>query len=164
MHMPVYEFYCSDCHAIFNFFSRRVNTDKTPACPRCSKPDLEKQVSSFAISRNLQEQPDGMPDLDEARMEKAMMALAGEMENIDESDPKAMANFMRRFSSMTGMDLGDGAEEALSRLEAGEDPDQIEAEMGDLFDENTLFGKKKLKGLQKKYLPPEHDETLYTLD
>ena len=92
------------------------------------------------------------------------MTLAGEMENIDENDPKAMANFMRRFSSMTGMELGDGAEEALSRLEAGEDPEQLEAEMGDLFDGNNLFSQKKLKGWKKRYLPPEHDDTLYTLD
>lgn len=162
--MPVYEFYCADCHAIFNFFSRRINTDKTPSCPRCSKPGLTKQVSAFAISRNLQEQPEGLPDIDETKMEQAMMAMAGEMETMDENDPKAKANFMRRFSSMTGMDLGDSAEEALSRLEAGEDPDSIEAEMGDLFDDGNLFGKKSFKGLQKKYLPPEHDETLYTLD
>ncbi len=162
--MPVYEFYCADCHAIFNFFSRRVNTHKSPSCPRCSEPGLKKLVSNFAISRNLQEQSDGMPELDESKMEQAMLALAGEMENMNEDDPKAMAKFMRRFSSMTGMDLGDGAEEALSRLEAGEDPDQIEAEMGDLFDGDNLFSQKKLKGLKKKYLPPEHDETLYSLD
>ena len=105
-----------------------------------------------------------MPDIDEAKMEQAVMALAGEMENIDENDPKAMANFMRRFSSMTGMELSDGAEEALSRLEAGEDPEQIEAEMGDLFDGDDLFRQKQLKGLKKQYLPPEQDDTLYTLD
>ena len=93
-----------------------------------------------------------------------MMAMAGEMEKLDENDPRAMANFMRRFSSLTGMELGEGAEEALSRLEAGEDPDQVEAEMGDLFDNAQLFGQKKLKNLKKQYLPPERDETLYTLD
>lgn len=162
--MPVYEFYCTDCHAIFNFLARRVSTDKRPSCPRCNRPDLERQVSPFAISKNLEEPPDGMPDIDESKMEQAMMALAGEMENMSEDDPKAMADFMRRFSSMTGMELGDGAEEALSRLEAGEDPEQIEAEMGDLFDDDNLFSQKKLKGLKKKYLPPEHDETLYTLE
>ena len=162
--MPVYEFYCADCHAIFNFYSRRVTTHKSPSCPRCSKPGLKKLVSNFAISRNLQEPSDGMPDIDESKMEQAMLALAGEMENMNEDDPKAMAKFMRRFSSMTNMDLGDGAEEALSRLEAGEEPDQIEAEMGDLFDGDNLFSQKKLKGLKKKYLPPVHDETLYSLD
>jgi putative FmdB family regulatory protein len=162
--MPVYEFYCAECHAIFNFLSRRVNKDKTPSCPRCNRPNLEKQVSAFAISRNLDEPAEGMPDIDEVKMERAVMTLAGEMENIDENDPKAMANFMRRFSSMTGMELGETAEEALSRLEAGEDPEQVEAEMGDLFDGNDLFSQKKLKGLKKQYLPPEHDDTLYTLD
>jgi hypothetical protein len=141
-----------------------VNTDKSPSCPRCNKPGLKKRVSNFAISRNLQEQADGMPDLDESKMEQAMMALAGEMESMSEDDPKAMAGFMRRFSNMTGINLGDSAEEALSRLEAGEDPGQVEAEMGDLFDDDNLFSQKKLKGLKNRYLPPEHDDTLYTLD
>jgi len=162
--MPVYEFYCAECHAIFNFLSRRVNTNKSPSCPRCNQPNLKKQVSAFAISRNLDEPTEGMPDIDESKLEQAMMTLAGEMENIDENDPRAMANFMRRFSSMTGMELGESAEQALSRLEAGEDPDQIEAEMGDLFDGKDLFNQKKLKRLKKRYLPPEHDDTLYTLD
>jgi putative FmdB family regulatory protein len=162
--MPVYEFYCADCHAIFNFFSRRVRTDKSPDCPRCNKPGLKKLVSSFAISRNLQEQENGMPDLDESKMEQAMMTLAGEMDSMNDDDPKVMANFMRRFSNMTGINLGDSAEEALSRLEAGEDPEQVEADMGDLFDGDNLFSQKKLKGLKKRYLPPEHDDTLYSLD
>lgn len=162
--MPVYEFYCKDCHAIFNFLARRVNTDKRPSCPRCDRPELEKQVSPFAISRNLQEQADGMPDLDESKMEQAMLTMAGEMENLSEEDPRAMARFMRRFSDLTGMALGDGAEEALQRLEAGEDPEQVEAEMGDLFDDDNLFAQKQLKGLKRRYLPPERDETLYSLD
>jgi hypothetical protein len=28
--MPIYEFYCEDCHTIFNFFSKNVNTTKKP--------------------------------------------------------------------------------------------------------------------------------------
>lgn len=162
--MPVYEFYCADCHAIFNFLSRRVSTDKIPTCPRCNRQTLEKQVSAFAISKNLDKPAEGMPDIDESKIEQAMMTLAGDMEKMDEEDPKAMANFMRRLSSMTGLDLGEGAEEALSRLEAGEDPEQIEADMGDLFNGDDLFNQKKIKGLKKQYLPPEHDDTLYVLD
>lgn len=162
--MPVYEFYCADCHAIFNFFSRRVATGKVPSCPRCNRQGLEKQVSAFAISRNLDEPVEGVPDIDESKIEQAMMTLAGDMEKMDEDDPKAMANFMRRLSTMTGLELGEGAEEALSRLEAGEDPEQVESEMGDLFDGNELFSQKKLKGWKKQYLPPEHDDTLYVLD
>ena len=167
--MPVYEFYCSDCHAIFNFLSRQVNTDKRPTCPRCSRPELERQVSRFAISKNRPEPDvDGLPaGLDEEKMEQAMMALAGEMEGVDENDPRAMARFMRKFSEMTGMNLGGEAEEAMRRLEAGDDPEQIEAEMGDLFGDggnlDGLFGKEKLAGIRKRLAPPEHDEKLYTL-
>ena len=162
--MPVYEFYCADCHTIFNFLSRRVSIDKIPSCPRCKRQSLEKRVSAFAISKNLDEPPEGMPNIDETKIEQAMMTLAGEMEHVDEDDPKAMANFMRKLSTMTGLDLGEGAEEALSRLEAGEDPEQIESEMGDLFDDSELFSQKKIKGLKNKYLPPEHDDTLYVLE
>ena len=162
--MPVYEFYCADCHTIFNFLSRSVSITKTPVCPRCARQELEKQVSLFAISRNLEEPPEGMPNIDEAKIEQAMMALAGDMEKMDEDNPKAMADFMRKFSQMTGVALGEGAEEALNRLEAGDDPEQIESELGDLFDGDGLFSQKKMKGLKRRYLPPETDDTLYTLD
>ena len=162
--MPVYEFYCADCHTIFNFLARSASSARTPACPRCNRQGLEKQVSQFAISRNLDEPPAGMPDIDEAKIEQAMMALAGDIEKMDEDDPKAMVSFMRKLSTMTGMELGEGAEEALHRLEAGEDPEQIESELGDLFDVDGLFSKKQMKGLKKRYLPPKIDETLYPID
>ena len=167
--MPVYEFYCGDCHAIFNFLSRVVTTSKRPTCPRCGRPELERQVSRFAISKNRPEPDhDGLPaGLDEEKMEQAMMALAGEMEGVDEDDPRAMAHFMRKFTTLTGMELGDEAHEAMRRLEAGEDPEQIEAEMGDLFGEegklDGLFSKGKLASLKRRLAPPEHDETLYTM-
>ena len=162
--MPVYEFYCSDCHMIFNFLSRRVNTDRQPDCPKCGRHALERQVSRFAVSKNRPENAgDGMPDIDEAQMEKAMMAMAGEMEGMDENDPRQMARLMRKLSEATGMNLGDGMEEAIRRLEKGEDPEKIEAEMGDLFDEENPFGTGGLKGVRRKYIPPAHDDTLYTL-
>ncbi|BCR03434.1 cytochrome c [Desulfuromonas versatilis] len=163
--MPVYEFYCGDCHTIFNFISSRVNTEKRPACPKCGLPELERQVSLFAIFKGRSEEPvEGMPDLDEAQMERAMMALAGEMGSLDEEDPRQMARFMRRFSEVTGMNLGEGMEEAMRRLEAGEDPEAIEEQLGDVFDAENPFGKEGIKGLRRKYAPPAHDDTLYRLE
>lgn len=162
--MPVYEFYCVDCHRIFSFLSRRINTDKIPACPRCGRPGLEKQVSSFAVSLGRKEEPmDGMPDMDGEKMERAMEALAGEMDGVDENDPRQMARFMRRFSDATGMDLGSEVEEAIRRLEAGEDPEKIEEEMGDLLDGENPFSREGVKGLQRRLTPPERDEILYRL-
>lgn len=162
--MPVYEFYCGDCHTIFNFLSRRVNTERHPSCPICSKPELERQVSPFAVSRGQKEEAEkGMPDIDESKLEKAMLSLAGEMEGLDENDPRNMARFMRRLSDAAGINFGNGIEEAISRLEAGEDPDTIEESMGGLLDEDTLFSKEGIKGLKRKYSAPAHDDKLYVL-
>ena len=166
--MPVYEFYCKDCHVVFNFLARRVDTEKRPACPRCGRAGLKRQVSLFAISKGRKESDgdDGMPDLDEARMEQAMGALAAEAEGMDEDDPRAVARMMRKLYDATGMDLGGGMEEAIRRMEAGEDPDAVEEEMGDLLEGEDPFsgaGGKKLKGLRRRLLPPQVDDTLYEL-
>ncbi len=164
--MPIYEFYCDRCHTIFNFFSRTVNTRKIPVCPRCKDNKLSRQVSMFAIAGRAKEDGD-MDDLpfDEGQMEKAMQMLAGEAEKINEDDPRQAAQLMRKLTHMTGMDLGDGMEEALSRMEQGEDPEQIEAEMGDLLEGDDPFqlkGKKGAAGRTHRQAPAR-DETLYDL-
>ena len=167
--MPVYEFYCPDCHTIFNFFSRRVNTEKRPHCPRCGRPELERQVSRFAVSKGRQEAEgdDNMPDIDESRMERAMQALASEAEGLDENDPRQAARMMRKLSEAMGTDLGSGMEEVIRRMEAGEDPDQIEAEMGDLLDAEDPFGgfetKRGGKHVRQSSPRPQVDHTLYEL-
>jgi putative FmdB family regulatory protein len=162
--MPVYEFYCADCHIIFNFFSRRVNTERHPDCPKCGRRHLERQVSLFAYSQGrTEEQDQGMTDLDEAQMERAMAALAGEMDGVDENDPRQMARLMRRLSEATGMHLGEGLEEAMRRLDAGEDMEKIEEEMGDLFETENPFARKNLTGIRRKYAPPAHDDHLYPM-
>jgi len=164
--MPVYEFYCAACHTIFNFLARKVITDRSPACPKCGRGDLDRQVSRFAISKNRTEEPAaGMPDIDEAKLEKVMMGLAGDMEGMDENDPRQMARFMRKFADATGMNLNGDMGEAIRRLESGADPETLEAEMGDLFNDDSLenlFTKDGIKGLRRKYTPPAHDDTLYT--
>ncbi len=164
--MPIYEFYCPDCHTVFNFFSKTVNTSKIPPCPRCKADKLTRQMSVFAISGKACEDGD-IEDLpfDESKMEQAMHMLAGEAEKINEDDPRQAANLMRRLSDMTGMQLGNGMEEALSRMESGEDPEKIEAEMGDLLENEDPFllpGKKGAAGSGRRKAP-RRDDTLYDL-
>jgi putative FmdB family regulatory protein len=164
--MPIYEFYCEDCHTIFNFFSKNVNTTKKPKCPSCKTKTLSRQMSAFAFTGNAKEDSD-MDDLpfDEGKMEKAMNMLAGEAENINEEDPRQAANLMRKLTDMTGMELGPGMQEALKRMEAGEDPDAIEAEMGGLLEDEEPFLMPEKKGRAKgaKRAAPRRDETLYDL-
>jgi len=164
--MPIYEFFCRDCNTIFNFFSRRISTGKVPDCPKCGK-GLKKMMSSFATVGKAKEPgaEDLPPGFDEARMERALGELAREAEKINEEDPKAMASLMRRFSEKTGLALNENMEKALSRLEAGEDPDEIEREMGDIFagDEGLPFEFKQ-SGKGSRPRTPIHDETLYEME
>ena len=167
--MPIYEFYCADCHTVFNFLARRADTSKRPACPRCGRPKLERKVSRFAISKGRSEPGagDDLPgDLDEAKMERLFGEMAREADGVNEDDPRQMARMMRKIYDATGLHLGSGMEEAMRRMEAGEDPDKIEEEMGDLFDEeDPLLGEGggKLSRLSQKLKPPNVDDTLYDL-
>ena len=162
--MPIYEFYCKKCHMIFNFFSNTVDTEKRPMCPKCKKVTLDRQMSVFAVSKNRGEEDDmPLPDMDESRMEQAMNLLAKEAEHMDEDDPRQAANLMRKLTDMTGLNLGPGMEEALRRMEAGEDPEQIEAEMGDLLEGEEPFSLKERVSRAGKNRPPQVDETLYSL-
>jgi len=164
--MPIYEFYCSDCNMIFNFFSSTINTRKNPKCPRCKTRTLSRQVSLFAFTGKAKEGGD-MEDLpiDESRMERAMAALAGEADKINEDDPKQAANLMRKLTDMTGLKLGQGMQEALARMERGEDPEKIEAEMGSLLEDEDPFELpgRQSGGMQGKRAAPLRDETLYEL-
>ncbi len=167
--MPVYEFYCADCHTMFKFLSRRVNTEAAPTCPRCGRPELSRQVSMFAISKGrTEDDADPMPDIDEHRFEQAMSKMAAEAERMDEEDPRQAARMMRQLYEATGQKIGGGMEEAMRRMEAGEDMDQIEAELGDtLENEAEMFdlsnASKSLKHWRQQHTRPQVDETLYEL-
>jgi putative FmdB family regulatory protein len=163
--MPIYEFYCGKCNTIYNFFSKSVNTTKIPMCPGCKTCKLSRQVSVFAVTGRAKEGSDA-DDLsfDESKMEKAIQMLGREAENINEEDPKQAAALMRKLSDAAGLKLGSGMDEAIRRLEKGEDPDNIESEMGDLLEQEdpfTLSGRKG-GGMTAKTAPLK-DETLYDL-
>jgi putative FmdB family regulatory protein len=141
--MPIYEFACPKCRRIFSFLSKRVNPGRTPVCPKCGNKKLSKQVSRFAMSRGLKEpaaQPGSegggppMPDFDDPRVGRAMMEMERDMENLDENNPRHMAHMMKKMNDL--MPPGSMPKEldtAIERLEAGEDPEKIEADMGDVL-------------------------------
>jgi deoxyadenosine/deoxycytidine kinase len=75
-----------------------------------------------------------MPDLDNPRMQRAMMEMERDMEHLDENNPKHMAHMMRKMKDL----MPEGAvhkelDVAIKRLEAGEDPEKIEEDMGDVL-------------------------------
>ena len=147
--MPIYEFYCKDCNRIFSFFSGSVNTEARPNCPKCHMALSERMMSRFSTIRHGEREEGDLPDLDESRLERAMGELSRDAESIDENDPRQAAKLMRKFSEVTGMNLGPQFEEALHRLEKGEDPEAIEEEMGDLLDQDPFVGGES-GGIRKK--------------
>lgn len=170
--MPIYEFYCADCHRIYNFLARTANTAKKPKCPQCGRLRLERQVSKFAISKNRPESDEGdmFPEgMDESRFERAMEELGREAEGMNEDDPRQMARLMRKLFQSTGMECDGRMEEAMRRMESGEDPDALEEEFGDMFEgegDAPVMAKGaggRLRGLAKRLYPPGVDDGLYDL-
>jgi putative FmdB family regulatory protein len=190
--VPIYEFYCEDCHTVFSFLSRSFDTERRPGCPKCERERLERQVSLFAISKGRGEGGDEdalgdddmelPPGFDEEKMMRVMSSLERDMEGMDEDDPRQMAHLMRKLYDATGMDLGPGMHEAIRRMEAGEDPDAIEEELGDVLEAEGegMFagagageGGAKAGGVKagvrerlatiRKRLPPKVDPNLYPM-
>jgi hypothetical protein len=112
---------------------------------------MQKMISAFAIGKGQAKSADtgdstpdesGMPDPlanmspdQQARVEREMMKMMSQAESLDENDPRQMGAFMRKLTETTGLDMGREMNEAIRRLEKGEDPEKIEEDMGDLFGE-----------------------------
>ena len=136
--MPIYEYHCPRCRTLLSVYARTINPRGTLYCPQCPNTPIERQLSMFSAPRRAgADTPDG-PALpggaDEARMEKMMESLAGEAEKIGDDNPRDAARLLRRLTTEAGMPLGPGMREALARMEAGEDPEQIEADLGDALE------------------------------
>lgn len=101
---------------IFQFLVRNPSSKTSPICPKCEKTDsMEKVMSTFSVKSGSSSMEDMADD----------PSLAG----LDTEDPKAMASAIRRMADEMGEDLGSEVNEALSRLEAGEDPENIERDL-----------------------------------
>lgn len=142
--MPIYEFACPKCRVIFSFLSKRLNPDRSPRCPKCGNKKLSKQVSRFSSPRGAKAPTpansfdDGppMPDIDEGRVESVMSDLERDLDHLDENNPRHMAHMMRKMKDlMPPGSLPKEMDVAINRLEQGEDPEKIEADMGDVFGE-----------------------------
>lgn len=141
--MPIYEFACPKCRRIFNFFSQRINPKRLPVCPKCGNKKMAKQMSSFATLKGVKEPSAStpgdaggppMPDMDDPRVMRAMSEIERDMSSMDENNPKHMAHMMRKMKDiLPSGTMPKELDVAIKRLEAGEDPEKIEADMGDVL-------------------------------
>ncbi len=165
--MPIYEFLCGPCNRVYSFLSQRYDVEKTPECPKCGASDMRRMVSRVSVIRSGGQSgrtgdeggldddlgPGGGPDLDDPRLEREMMRLMSDAEHMDENDPRQLGRLMRRMAEITGEPMDEQMEEAVRRLEAGEDPERVEEDMGDL----GLGGEGGFGG------GPSYDDDLYSM-
>ena len=129
---------------------------------------MHKQVSRFAAPKGVQEPAGPGPaggdepgaEVDEARMMRAMNELEQDMDHLDENNPRHMAHMMRKMKDL--MPSGTMPKEldvAIKRLEAGEDPEKIEEDMGDVL--GDFMGGPDEEGGMGGGAPYSHDSGLY---
>ena len=87
------------------------------------------------------------------------MRFAAELENMDENDPRAMAAAVRRMTEIAGEPVTPAMEEMIRRLEAGEDPEQVEDDLGDALEEE--MGAEGGGGFGGA--PPTRDDGIYPM-
>lgn len=172
--MPIYEFHSPDTNKIYSFFARSLSyADKIPRCPDDPGARMERVVSKFAFTGRAKEKPDlpsGGDDLD-PRMERVMAEMERDMAGMDEEnpDPRALGRMMRKMTEATGQKMPSEMEQMIRRLEAGEDPEKLEEEFGDAFDNMDFPGLEGAEGgddaggtaVRARKAAPRRDPALY---
>ncbi|MEM9409432.1 MAG: zinc ribbon domain-containing protein [Acidobacteriota bacterium] len=143
--MPIYEFYCAECHTVFSFLIRGELETGQPKCPQCAAKGLERRPSSFAIGPGSGRDEDAdLGDLGEEQLGAAMSQLADDIGQLERSaDTTELGQALRRFTDATGLEMGGELEEALGRMDQGGDIEEIEAELDRDNIADTLFRRPK---------------------
>ncbi len=180
--MPIFEYYSPDKHRIYTFFARSAGmNDRTPRCPDGGSRPLRRVASRFAFVGRARQPGGGMggDGLDDPGMDAAMREIESEFSGMDEAnpDPRQLGRMMRRMADLTGEVMPDQFEEMVGRLEAGEDPEKLEDEFGDVLDDDSFMdgndeagegaggGSRKtgrFRALTRRR-PPRRDPKLYEL-
>ena len=104
--MPIYEFRCNSCQARVSVFQRRVGAATGAKCDRCGSADLARLVSAFAFRRGNASDGGGFDE---------DMLLDG----VDQSDPRAMAEWARRQADAMGEELPPNFDNMLDEMGSG---------------------------------------------
>ncbi len=119
--MPTYTYRCENCHKRFDvILSYSEYGQVVVHCSKCGSSDVRRIIQKVRIARS-----------DDSRLED--MIDPGNMDGL-EDDPKTLGRLMRKMESEMGEDAGPEFDEVVSRLERGQDPEQIEKEMPGLGD------------------------------
>ncbi len=120
--MPIYEYRCTACRRKVTVLTLRVSEIVDPVCEHCGSRELTRLLSRFAMVRS-----------DDDRLDRLTDDAA--LGDVDESDPKSMARWMRKMGGELGEDLGDDFGGMVDDLEEGTTDDAGNGDDGDGSDE-----------------------------
>lgn len=105
--MPIYEYRCRKCGKRFSVLTLRVSEKAKPQCDRCGSTGADRLLSRFA-----------MPKSEEARLEA--LADPSSLSDLDDSDPKSVARWMRKVGREMGEEAGgEDFDQMVDEIETG---------------------------------------------
>jgi putative FmdB family regulatory protein len=123
--MPLYQYRCLNCRRRFEVFMSYSDYGTKPVhCTHCQSDQVQRRIGRVRVARS-----------EESRLES--MADPSALEGL-EDDPRALGRMMRQMSSEMGEELGPEFDEVVDRLEAGQDPEEIEKSIPDLGGEDSM--------------------------
>lgn len=123
--MPTYEFTCQKCSQRFSISLTYSEYEQAIIrCSHCGSEDITRKIGRIRVMRGEGGREPGIPD-------PSMLGAMGQ-------DPEAMGRMMRQMAQETGEPIPEELDEVVSRLERGENPDQIEKSMPDLGEDSSF--------------------------
>jgi len=103
--VPIYEYECQACHRRLSLLVRSMSQQASPRCPGCGSAELSRLMSRFATLKS-----------EDDRLEAA--ADPSQFGDLDESDPRSIAKFVKRMGDEVGEDLGPDLDAAMDEAMA----------------------------------------------
>jgi len=123
MPMPTYTYRCNECKKRFERFMNYEEYGKTTVtCPFCQSAKVLRRIDRIRIAKSAKSNLDEFTD-------------PSQLEGL-EDDPKALGRLMRQMGEEMGEDVGPEFDEVVTRLEKGQDPEQISREMPELGEDD----------------------------
>ena len=98
--MPIYEYECQGCRRRVSLLIRTLKPAESPRCPRCGSAELSRLMSRFATVKSEDARLDALSD-------------PGSFGDLDENDPRSVAQFVKKMGSEMGEDLGPDLDAAM---------------------------------------------------
>ena len=103
--MPLYEYRCKDCRRRSTVLVRSMSGTPEASCQHCGGSSLTRLISKFSFRRSWGGSLDWAPD-------------SGYPDDMDQEDPKQMAQWMRRMQHEMGEEVSPEFEQMMEEMES----------------------------------------------